>query len=180
MRHSTAWIQQAESDLKAGKKVDNPQDPPTFCQAISKYHQALEKAVKAVASVLQHGSVFPGGPGKKHPVAPLLSAILKIPRSDDNRDLMRKLDRVFSPSLRQELKELDALAPVYPAPSTPHARNHEYPFQNSIDDWQPPCAEDAFASGEMKRFRATAENIYSALRKTVDGLERVYPQRAIL
>lgn len=174
MRHSTAWMRQAESDLQAGIKLDIPNKPSTFCHALSKYQQAVEKAVKAVASVLQHGGVFSTGPGNKHPVAPLFSAILKIPRSDDNRDLMQKLDLVFSGSRRKELSALDALAPVYPAPGTLHARNHEYPFQNQSGDWCPPCDDTVFTKGEMKRFRAVANQVLK-LGKIVKALELIYP-----
>ncbi len=174
MRLSAAWIRQAESDLQAGKKLDIPDRPSTFCQALSKYQQAVEKSVKGLASVLHEGGVLSAGLSKKHAVASLFSAILKIPRSEDNRDYMEKLERVFAGSRQQYLKELDDLAPIYPAPGKLHAKNHEYPFQDASGDWHSPCDDNAFTSGEMKRFRVIANQI-SNLGKIVKALELIYP-----
>jgi hypothetical protein len=174
VRLSAAWIRQAESDLQAGKKLDIPDRPSTFCQALSKYQQAVEKSVKGLASVLYDGGVLSAGLNRKHAVAPLFSAILKIPRSEDNRDYMEKLERVFAGFRQQYLKELDDLAPVYPAPGELHAKNHEYPFQDASGDWHPPCADTAFTSGEMKRFRVVANRVLS-LGKIVKALELIYP-----
>jgi HEPN domain-containing protein len=80
VRHSTAFIQQAISDLEAGQSLFNLQRPDRFCQAISKYQQAVEKAIKGLAAVLHHGGIIKDGPGRGHPVDNMVSAILKAPR----------------------------------------------------------------------------------------------------
>ena len=77
MRHSTAFIEQAISDLKAGHTLYSPQHPESFCQATSKYQQAVEKAVKGLASVMHDGGAIKEGPGRSHPVDNMISAILK-------------------------------------------------------------------------------------------------------
>jgi HEPN domain-containing protein len=175
VRHSAAWVEQAMSDLQAAQRLYDRENARTFCQAISKYQQAVEKAVKGVVAALQHGGVFTGGPGNRHPANPLISAILRLPRSDENRELMKRLERIFSETRRHQIEMMDNLVPVYPDPGQPHLRNHEYPFQDDVGDWLPPCDEAAFAKGEIKRFAATAVPVCRSLGEIVSGLERIYP-----
>ncbi|MGD0771034.1 MAG: HEPN domain-containing protein [Tepidisphaeraceae bacterium] len=173
-----AWIEQAMSDLRAAHRLENRNDPRTFCQAISKYQQAVEKAVKGVAAVLQHGGVFSSGPGNRHAVNPLILALLNVPRSDENRELIKKMDQLFLPHRQRDIADLDALAPVYPDPGKLHARNHEYPFQDSSGAWHPPCEpnhRDAFKIGEVKRFSVTANRVCAILQEIVLALELIYP-----
>jgi HEPN domain-containing protein len=179
MRRSSAWVQQALSDFKTAEFLDNRNDPRTFCQAIAKYQQAVEKAVKGLAVVLRDGNVLKAGPSRHHPVEPLINVILRSPRSNQNRDFMRRIDQIFSEPRVNDIQAMDALAPVYPDPGNPHARNHEYPFQDAALNWQPPCAADAFTIGEIKRFHNTAFVVCNNLEEIVTALEIIYPPPAI-
>jgi hypothetical protein len=59
MRQSKAWIVQAESDLIAAQRVHKESEIGTYCQAIAKYQQCVEKSVKAmVAAINELGIPF--------------------------------------------------------------------------------------------------------------------------
>lgn len=88
---------------------------------------------------------------------------------------MSQLDRIFSWSRRRDIQLLGSLAPVYPKTGELRSRNHEYPFEIAADDWSPPCADDAFKKGEIKRFHITVDRVCGKLSEIVVALERIYP-----
>ena len=52
------WLSQAHSDLAASGRVLIPTDGRTYCQAISKYQQAVEKTVKALGAALHSNGIM--------------------------------------------------------------------------------------------------------------------------
>jgi len=57
MKQSSAWIVQVESDFAVAEILFQKTDATTYCQAIAKYQQTVEKSVKAmVAAVNDLGS----------------------------------------------------------------------------------------------------------------------------
>ncbi len=146
-----AWMRQAESDYRAALRVDNPSDPRTRCQAISKYQQCVEKAVKAVLDKLFMAGLIRNGSDRSHKVARYVSVLTRFPTTRDNKDLVKQMQRMFTATVVEQIKVLDSLVPEYPADGSMASRNHEYPFQDATGDWHAPCDHDAFTAGEIRR-----------------------------
>ena len=148
-----AWMQQAESDFRTAQRVDNAQDARTRCQAISKYQQSVEKSIKSVLDKLHAAGLIRNGSDRNHRVARYAAVLSGFPATNDNRDLLNQLRRLFTDSLVEQIDLLDSLVPAYPAPGAVARRNHEYPFQDVAGNWHAPSDVDAFTVGEVKRIR---------------------------
>jgi hypothetical protein len=170
-----AWMQQAESDFRTAQRVDNDSDSRTRCQATSKYQQCVEKAVKAVLDKLHAAGLVGHRSGRSHKVARYTALLTGFPTTDDSRDLLHQLQRLFTVPVVEQIELLDSLVPEYPATGSLAKRNHEYPFQHGPADWRAPSDEDAFTAGEMKRMRHCAGVLVRRLRQILDALDLVYP-----
>lgn len=170
-----AWMRQAESDFRTAQRVDNADDARTRCQAISKYQQCVEKAVKAVLDKLHAANLVRGGSDRSHKVARYASVLTRFPTTNDSRDLLNQLRRLFTDSVVRQINLLDTLVPEYPATGQMALRNHEYPFQRAAGDWRSPSDEDVFTLGEVKRIRGCAGMLVHRLRQILDALELIYP-----
>jgi HEPN domain-containing protein len=170
-----AWMRQAESDYRTAQRVDNQSDPRTWCQAISKYQQCVEKSVKAVLDKLYAAGLIRNGSDRSHKVARYVSVLTRFPATEDNRDLVKQMRRLFTTVVVEQIRLLDSLVPEYPATGAFASRNHEYPFQDATGDWHGPCDGDAFTAGEIKRIRHCAAVLVHGLRRILNALERVYP-----
>jgi hypothetical protein len=169
-----AWMREAESDYRAAQRVDNESDPQTRCQAISKYQQCVEKSVKAVLDKLYAAGLVRNGSDRSHKVARYVSMLTRFPVTKDSRDLLKQMQRLFTPAVGEQIELLDSLVPEYPATGSLAKRDHEYPFQDAAGNWHAPCDDDAFTAGEIKRIRHCAGVVVRSLRRVLVGLDRLY------
>lgn len=170
-----AWMQQAESDHRAAQRVDNDADARTRCQAISKYQQSVEKAVKGVLDKLHDVGITNARSDSRHHVARYAAVFTNIPRTRQTGDLLNQLARLFTDTVIRQIDLLDSLVPQYPTAGALAARNHEYPFQKTAVEWRAPSQENAFNAGEMKRIRNCAGSLIIGLRRIFDALESIFP-----
>ncbi len=170
-----AWMRQAESDFRTGRRIDNDQDARTRCQAISKYQQCAEKSVKAVLDKLYAAGLVRNSSDRNHKVARYAVVFSRFPTTRDNRNLLNQLRRVFTDAIIDQITLLDSFVPEYPGPGTPAHRNHEYPHQDALGRWHAPSDSGSFTTGEMKRIRNCAGVLIQSLRKILDALDLVYP-----
>lgn len=175
MTLAQAWMRQAESDLRTAERVDNRADARTRCQALAKYQQCVEKAIKGVLDKLFAAGLIAQGSDHKHRVARYAAVLGGFPATTDNRALLNQLRRLFTERVIDQINFLDSLVPAYPPPGTPAARNHEYPFQDAAGDWHAPSDEDAFTPGEIKRIANCAGLLVRRLRQILDALDLLYP-----
>ena len=175
MTLSQAWMQQAESDFRTAQLVDVDADTRTRCQAISKYQQCVEKCVKGVLDKLHASGVTNARSDRSHHVARYAAVFTSIPRTGQTGDLLNQLARLFTHNVVAQINLLDSLVPQYPKASALAARNHEYPFQQTVTHWRAPAEEDAFSAGEIKRIRHAAGSLIIGLRKIHDALELLFP-----
>jgi hypothetical protein len=170
-----AWMQQAESDLRTARRVDNAGDARTRCQAISKYQQCVEKAVKGVLDKLHLAGLVCTRSDRNHKVARYASMLTGFPTTSRSRHLLNQMRRLFTDPVIEQIVLLDSLVPEDPASGAFAKRNHEYPFQTVAGDWLAPSDKDAFTVGELKRIRSCAAVLVRRLRTILDGLDLVYP-----
>jgi hypothetical protein len=168
-------MQQAESDYRTAQRVDNDADARTRCQAISKYQQCVEKAVKAVLDKLHSEDLVRSGSDRNHKVERYASVLTGFPTTNDSRDLLNQLRHLFTDSVVKQIRLLDSLVPEYPAKGDLAKRNHEYPFQDVVGDWRSPSDRDAFTHGEVKRMRNCAGMLIPRLRQILEALDLIYP-----
>jgi hypothetical protein len=88
-----------------------------------------------------------------------------------------KVMSILSDARLATIKDLDALAPQYPAPGDLPRRNTEYPFQKIAgpDTWRSPAEEGVFSRREVKGFVACARQVQFTTDKVVTALELAYP-----
>jgi len=170
-----AWMRQAESDFRTAQRIDNDADARARCQAISKYQQCVEKSVKGVLDKLHMARVTHDGSDRSHHVARYAALFRNIPGTDDTRDLLNQLGRLFTDAVVTQMNLLGLLVPAYPAAGALAARNHEYPFQVTAADWRAPSDDDAFSAGELKRIRNCAGSLIVGLRRIPDALDLLFP-----
>jgi hypothetical protein len=171
-----AWMQQAESDYRAARRVDNNADPRTRCQAISKYQQCVEKSVKGVLDRLNTAGITNAHSDSRHHVARYAAVFINVPRTARQASgLLNQLASLFTNTIVEQIVLLDSLVPEYPAAGALAGRNHEYPFQVTAADWRAPSDEDAFTAGEMRRIRSCAGTLIRGLRRIFDALELLFP-----
>ena len=158
MKQSAAWIAQVESDFAAGEKFFRENDPTTYCQAIAKYQQVVEKSVKAmVAAVNELGSSITIT--RSHLPTNEMDAFLGLRKKIDNASVSH-VARMFK-AHRQAVENLCSLAPQWPEDNASFARNTEYPFQIH-GEWTAPTVEGMFTLQEMKSAQSTAKAFHRA------------------
>jgi HEPN domain-containing protein len=170
-----AWMRQAESDHRAARRVDDQANPAMRCQAISKYQQCVEKSVKAVLDKLHAAGLIRAGSDRGHKVARYISVLTRFPTTQDSQDLLKQMQRLFTPAVVEQIKLLDLLVPEYPSAGALARRNHEYPFQDAAGNWHAPSDRNSFTAGEVKRIRHCATILIGGLRRILDALELLYP-----
>ena len=158
MKQSGAWLVQAAADMSAGEKLFQQDDPTSYCQAIAKYQQTVEKSIKAmVAAVNDLGSNLAITPHHM-PIAEI-DGLLSLRRAIDNASV-RRLARIFELH-RNPVEELCRLAPRWPEDGKDFARNTEYPFLRD-GEWTAPAVQGSFTLQEAKRAQATARAVHKA------------------
>ena len=166
------WISQADSDWTAAGRVFQPDEPRTYCQAISKYQQVVEKSVKAVAASLRDRFISSMPIGYNHEVAKIASGLRRAGRPNDPFDIQSRVNRLFADHVVREVKVLDALAPRKPALGALHGRNTEYPYETIAGLWTVPALSGAFDRGDVKRFQDLATEVFTGAKQIVSALRR--------
>ena len=158
MKQATAWIVQIESDFAAAELLFVKTNAATYCQAISKYQQTVEKSVKAmVAAVNDLGSDLTVT--ASHLPVSEIDGLLRLRKVIDNASVNR-LAKIFNQH-RAAVESLCRLAPRWPDDGKSFARNTEYPFRIE-DRWTAPAVEGSFAYQEAIDAQATARVFHKA------------------
>ncbi len=152
MKQSEAWIVQVKSDFAAGEVMFDENSSESYCQAIGKYQQTVEKSVKAmIAAVNDLGSNL--AITRSHLPTDEITALLGIKSKIDNAST-DYLAATFNRH-KLEIEELCRLAPKWPSDGVTFARNTEYPFLIA-SEYVAPASPDAFTLQEVKNARSTA------------------------
>lgn len=171
------WLRQAQADLEAAGHILQPVVASTYCQAISKYQQTVEKSVKALAAILRDAQMANIPIGFKHDVETQVSMLLRLPRPRASRDIQNIIHSLFDQSTRGDIKALGLLAPKAPAPGQLFQRNTEYPYQDAQGTWHVPAEEDAFVLAEVERFKRLAHRGYDGISRIMSAIERARPRQ---
>lgn len=150
---TTAWRLQAQSDFVCATAILKLDQATTYCHAIAKYQQAIEKSIKAVIS--KKG----GNIGKNHAVRKHVDGLLRVTRpSHGALGIDKSLHKIFAPEILRGIAEIDQLAPKYPTVGQPFPRNTEYPFEIN-GGWTYPAANGSFSRAETEKFRNVAYQV---------------------
>ena len=167
------WLNQAHSDLDAARRLFDTDDDSSFCQAISKYQQVVEKSVKAMAAAVRDAGISPINTGFAHEVEKIVSALVFLPRGKAPTDIRNRISGLLHEGHRSEIRALCALAPKRPGPGELARRNTEYPFQRPDGSWIAPHESGAFELSDVERFRDLASRISDGSARIVSALERL-------
>ena len=171
---ASLWVSQAESDRLGASRLFDAADHRTFCQTIAKHQQSVEKSVKAIGAAVRDAGIvtLPRSHYYSHDVDTLISALRRLPRPKDNRDIQGRIDKLLGEHHRAEIKALCNLAPRRPGPGGLHQRNSEYPFETAPGTWTAPALPGAFDARDVIRFAKLSERIYEGTRQIVSALRR--------
>ncbi len=165
------WISQADSDWWAVGRVYDAGERRSYCQAISKCQQVVEKSVKAVAAGVRDRLLVNIDVGYGHDVSKMASALRRSAPSADPTDVQHLINRLFNDFTVAEIKGLERFAPKRPGPGQLHARNSEYPYERLAGDWTTPALE-GFATTDVDRAKALAGRVFAEARTIVAVLRR--------
>ncbi len=166
MKQSSAWIVQVESDFAGAERLLQKSDATSYCQAISKYQQTVEKSVKAmVAAVNDLGSDL--AVTASHLPVNEIDALLRLRRVIDNASVDR-LAKIFKQH-RAAVETLCGLAPRWPEDGKSFARNTEYPFLSG-GKWTAPAVEGTFTLEETINAQSTAKAFHRAAIEFVQSV----------
>ena len=153
MRQSKAWIVQIRSDFAAGDQVYLVAASSTYCQAIAKYQQTVEKSVKAMVAAVNDLGIEFTTITPSHLPSQEITALLLLRRAIDNASV-EALARLFG-RYRKEVESLCHLAPRWPEKGQPFILNTEYPYQVP-NGWSAPAVADTFREKDVANARRTA------------------------
>jgi hypothetical protein len=165
------WLIQVDSDLLAAARVWDALDERTYCQAIAKYQQAVEKSVKAVFAALKDAGVILPPIGYEHGLSKQLSLLEKLPKAA-GATIQGYVDGLLTRYHRAEIATISALAPKKPdvMRGEIHRLNTEYPYELSVGIWTVPAATGVFTQSQIMRFETLAMYLYHGACKIVSTL----------
>lgn len=168
------WVSQANSDRHAATRLYDRAEHRTYCQAIGKHQQTVEKSVKAIAAAVSDAGIalVPDAHYYQHDVDKLISVLRHLPKPKDHREVAGQISSLLNEHRGGEIKVLSDLAPKKPSPGSLHARNTEYPYERTAGNWTAPALPGAFGSHEVDRFSRLADAVYEGARKIVFALRR--------
>lgn len=175
MDEARALLRQAESDLAAADRMYDSAGAGTYCQAVAKYQQATEKAIKALVAALRFHGVNLPGTRLWHDPSEAMSGIARWVNPSTARrqnDIYRRISTVFSSHRRAEIRTVCGLAPTRPDRGESFARNTEYPYQDVDGRWRAPADEGTFAREEVEGFRRLAAYLADQLSEIISALRR--------
>ena len=167
------WISQADSDLLAAARVYDANDPRTYCQAVAKHQQTVEKSVKAIRAALHEAMIVSVSLSwRDHDVTKLASALRRRGNPADQTDIQHHVNHVLSEHHLNEIKAISELAPKFSRDGGVHPRNTEYPYERLAGDWIAPASLGAFSIRDVERFSTLANRIYQGARQIVSAVRR--------
>lgn len=166
MKQSAAWIVQVESDFAAAEMLLVKTNATTYCEAISKYQQTVEKSVKAMAAAVNDLGSDLTVTASHLPVSEI-DGLLRLRRVIDNASVNR-LAKIFNQH-RTAVEDLCRLAPRWPDDGESFARNTEYPFIIN-GEWTAPAVGKTFTLQEAASAQSTARALHKA---AIDFVESV-------
>jgi len=165
------WLNQAHSDFDAATRSLDLKDHGSFCQAIAKHQQVVEKSVKAVAAALGPAGFRFIRIGYSHKLQAIISLLFHLPTGKDGSGIVAQIRNLLSDHDRAEIVALSSLAPAMPPPGRLASKNTEYPFQKPDGSWVAPCDDGAFSSREVERFSTLSARVIVRSGKIVSALE---------
>lgn len=171
---AAVWWQQADADRRAARRVFHVPDERTYCQAIAKQQQAVEKAVKALAAAVRDAGLASIRIKFTHDVDKLLNALNRLHRpTGENAAIQSRIHQLFTPHWESEIGGLMALAPKARLEDQPMlARNTEYPYQNADGTWRAPSQSGSFSDSDVRRFEALADHVVYGTERLISAIER--------
>jgi HEPN domain-containing protein len=167
---AAAWYHQAYSDAQAAIRVLDKSDPATYCQALSKHQQVVEKAVKAVAAGIYDVNIARPTIRFSHDISTLINVMTRLPGRHDS--VNERIGNFALNDVGELGQQLMALAPRA-NPVGLLQRNTEYPFNLPNGDWTSPAASGSFDLGEVEVFAARSQQVLKSARKIIDLLQRL-------
>ncbi len=166
-------LSQAHSDLCASVRVLVPADASTYCQAIAKYQQAVEKSIKALGAALDSSGLMKMEIAHyyRHDVTKMVGAISTRTMSGTNPSLHAIRSTLNSQTINM-ITKLCALAPSRSKQEVLGARNTEYPFQTSCGEWTCPAKPGSFSFNEVKNFRKFSQSLFDRCSRHISALRR--------
>jgi HEPN domain-containing protein len=168
------WISQANSDRLAAARVYDPTGVRTWCQAVAKHQQVVEKSIKAIAAARQAAGMG-GLPIKyyyRHRVDEIISELRRTAGRQARKAIQGRINKLLDQFHRAEIRALSDLAPQKPASGALHARNTEYPYETAAGVWTAPGLEGGFTTHDVDRFATLSERINQGSREIVSALRR--------
>lgn len=169
MKQSQAWLAQAKSDYDAAQRVPVKQDPATYCQAIAKYQQSVEKSIKAMVAAVNELGVEFFTITDSHSLTKEIKALQTLRRAIDNTSIDR-IARAFTPKRLRLIAEISLLAPRFPRDGADFVRNTEYPFTLASGEWIAPASEGVFTMDEVNRYQGLAWELYQNISSFTSGV----------
>jgi HEPN domain-containing protein len=172
MSEHRAWLRRAQNDKKSAERVLNPRDSSTFCHAIAKHQQAVEKSVKALVATLRDLRGVGIEIGWAHAVERFMSVLTRLPQSRTaNQDIQSNIKGLFNETTRGDIRVLDQMPPRRPPPNMPPIRNTEYPFLRD-GVWRAPADPETFSRADVDRFRLLATRVVDGCARVISAIER--------
>jgi hypothetical protein len=171
MTETRAWLTQAESDYDCIGRILDVGDRSTYCHAIAKCQQAVEKSVKAlVAAARDHrGARFTIG--WRHEVEQFITGLIRLSRSANSQDIQFVIRSLFDEPTRDGIRRVHELAPRRPPPGGEPALNTEYPYRKGRK-WRAPSEVDAFSRSQVDDFRRLAHRVTYGCGRVISAVER--------
>jgi HEPN domain-containing protein len=168
------WWIQADADRRAARRVFDLADERTYCQAVAKQQQAVEKSVKALAAAVRDARLASVRIKFTHEVDKLLNALNRLhPPTGENAVIQSRIHQLISTRWEKEIGDLMALAPKALAEGEMLlARNTEYPYQNADGSWRAPAESGSFSDADVRRFQALADHIVFGTERLISAIER--------
>ncbi len=100
MDEPAAWLYQAMADRQAAERFVADEKGTGRCHAIAKWQQTVEKAVKALVSVLHDAGILGAGVIPRHEVERYVGTLIRLPRAAGNRTLQQTLHGLLDEKTR--------------------------------------------------------------------------------
>ncbi len=171
MTEHGAWLDQSQSDLAASIRVLDRSDGTTYCHAIAKAQQAVEKSIKGLMTVLRHNEIVSVTVGWKHDVERFMTILVRLAGVRNRGEIGAMIANAFDQETRGDIRAIDRLVPKRPPPGSLPSRNTEYPYQ-AHGVWHAPSESDSFTWEEVRRFQALAHHVVGRCRQIASVVEK--------
>ena len=157
MTEAEAWLEQVESDFAAAQRGFQGDDASSYCQAISKYQQVVEKSVNVIDAILREQGILLDRVQAEHYPLKMINRLVRLPLRQ-RPDLAANMSRIFT-RWNSDIYDLCRLAPKLPPVGQRYQQNTEYPYQSEDMTWTAPAAKTSFTAAQVQRFSIVAKNL---------------------